>query len=235
VDFRIITLKKCEEKTLLYNKSMSNEDDDVSVQSGDDIEVPLELKDMRKKKERKPYTMSEEGKKRRLANLAKAKEKLAEKERQKYEALKAKYENVKETKPQQEEPQETQEEEQPVPQPKKVKQTEPKEVAKASYSKNGKKKVKKIIYEEDSDSSSSEEEVIVKRKSKAKRREFSAEELQQLREEEIQRRLKLHEERDEFAKLEKEALKRRYAEKLKEAKLSQFNSYMFPESSWKRR
>lgn len=191
------------------------------VVSGDETEVSLEEQDMMKKKQRKPYTLTEEGKAVRLRNLAKAKEKQKalqeEKDKKKYEELKAKYE----AKPVEDETEEPQQEENVVL---KTTHTKP----------NGKKKVKKVVYEEDSDSSS-DEEIIVRKKKGRGRRAFTEEELRELREEEIQRRLKLHEERDEFAKLEKEALKRRYAEKLKEAKMTQFNSFMFPESSFRRR
>lgn len=197
------------------------------VCSGDEqTTISLEAKDMRKK--RKPYTLSEKAKEARMANLAKAKEKQMAKEKEKFENLKAKYE----AKPEPSEP---------------IDIPEEKPVVKTTYTdKKGKKKVKKVIYEEesDSDSSSSDEEIIVKRKPKKKSSklskgypmpyQFTEAELQQLREEEITRRLKLHEERDEFAKLENEAIKRRYAEKLKEAKMSQFNNFMFPTSNWKR-
>lgn len=187
----------------------------------DDSIISLEEKDMRKK--RKP--VSEEVLKTRMANLAKAREKFKakaeENEKQKYLKMKEKYEGA-------EPPMELQVGEK-LPENVVLKTTQVKP--------SGKKKVKKIVYEEDS--SESEEEVIVRRKPSRRHYQsayqFSEAEIAQLREEEIARRLKLHEERDEFAKLENEAIKRRYAEKLKEAKMSQFNSFMFPESTFKRR
>lgn len=184
----------------------------------DDSVISLEEKDMRKK--RKP--VSEEVMKTRMANLAKAREKFKakaeENEKQKYLKMKEKYEPHVELKVGEQ-----------LPENVLVKTTQVKP--------SGKKKVKKIVYEEDS--SESEEEVIVRRKPSRRYNssayQFSEADIAQLREEEIARRLKLHEERDEFAKLENEAIKRRYAEKLKEAKMSQFNSFMFPEASFKRR
>lgn len=184
----------------------------------DDSIISLEEKDMRKK--RKP--VSEEVMKMRMANLAKAREKFKakaeENEKQKYLKMKEKYEGG--------ETQKTAPEE-----------TDNVIVKTTQVKPSGKKKVKKIVYEEDS--SESEEEVIVRRKPSRRYNssayQFSEADIAQLREEEIARRLKLHEERDEFARLENEAIKRRYAEKLKEAKLSQFNSFMFPEASFKRR
>lgn len=184
----------------------------------DDSIISLEEKDMRKK--RKP--VSEEVMKMRMANLAKAREKFKAKaeqnEKEKYLKMKEKYEGG--------ETQKTAPEE-----------TDNVIVKTTQVKPSGKKKVKKIVYEEDS--SESEEEVIVRRKPSRRYNssayQFSEADIAQLREEEIARRLKIHEERDEFARLENEAIKRRYAEKLKEAKLSQFNSFMFPEASFKRR
>lgn len=207
-----------------------NKESDAETNSADEqTTISLEEKDMRKK--RKPYTLTEKAKEARMANLEKAKAKQMAKEKEKFENLKAKYE----AKPEPSEPID-------IPQGKK----EPETLVKTTHTdKKGKKKVKKVIYEEDSDdSSSSDEEIIVRRKAKKKSSklsrgysmpyQFTEADIAQLREEEITRRLKLHEERDEFAKLENEAIKRRYAEKLKEAKLSQFNNFMFPNSNWKK-
>jgi len=44
--------------------------------------------------------------------------------------------------------------------------------------------------------------------------------------------LQMREEADEFAKMEKAALQKRYKEKLAEAKRTQMASYMFPTSEW---
>ena len=201
----------------------------IDDQEDNDTIVSLEAKDMRKKKERKPYTLSDKALAARQAALAKAKEKLAEKEKAKYLALKEKYENKKEEKEQdgQLEPAgDVDAEGEPV-KPKPLKKGD----AILEVKKGGKKK-KKVIYEEssESDSSSSEEEVIVRRKKKTSRRPKHTDE--ELLEMELQRRLQIREEQDEFAKMEKAALQKRYKEKLAETKRTQMSSYMFPTGEW---
>ena len=194
----------------------------IDEQEDNDTIVSLEAKDMRKKKERKPYTLSAKALEARQNALAKAKEKLAEKEHKKYLALKEKYENKKEEK---EEPAgDVDEAGEPV-QPKPLKKGD----TILEVKKGGKKK-KKVIYEESSDSSSSEEEVIVRRKKKTSRRPKHTDE--ELLEMELQRRLQIREEQDEFAKMEKAALQKRYKEKLAETKRTQMSSYMFPAGDW---
>jgi len=197
----------------------------IDEQEDNETIVSLEARDMRKKKERKPYTLSDKALAARQAALAKAKEKLAEKEHKKYLALRDKYENKKEEK---EEPAgDVDAEGEPV---------EPKPLKKGDtileVKKGGKKKKKKVIYEEssDSDSSSSEEEVVVRRKKKTSRRPKHTDE--ELLEMELERRLKMREEQDEFAKMEKAALQKRYKEKLAETKRTQMSSYMFPTGEW---
>jgi len=195
----------------------------IDEQEDNETIVSLEARDMRKKKERKPYTLSDKALAARQAALAKAKEKLAEKEHKKYLALRDKYENKKEEK---EEPAgDVDAEGEPV---------EPKPLKKGDtileVKKGGKKKKKKVIYEESSDSSSSEEEVVVRRKKKTARRpKFTDDELLEM---ELERRLKMREEQDEFAKMEKAALQKRYKEKLAETKRTQMSSYMFPTGEW---
>lgn len=190
----------------------------VEEQEDNDTVVSLEAKDMRKKKERKPYTLSDKALAARQAALAKAKEKLKEKEHQKYLALKAKYEDKKEEgQLKKEEPvDEPDEESEPEPEPKR------KPVMKA------KKKVKKVIYQDSSSESESEEEVIVKRR-KGRKPKHTDEELLEM---ELERRLKMREEQDEFAKMEKAALQKRYKEKLQETKRAHMNSYLFPAGDW---
>jgi len=194
----------------------------IDEQEDNETIVSLEAKDMRKKKERKPYTLSAKALEARQNALAKAKEKLAEKEHKKYLALKEKYENKKEEK---EEPAgDVDAEGEPV---------EPKPMKKGDTIlevKKGGKKKKKVIYEESSDSSSSEEEVVVRRKKKTSRRPKHTDE--ELLEMELERRLKVREEQDEFARMEKAALQKRYKEKLAETKRTQMSSYMFPTNEW---
>ena len=203
---------------------MSDTESLPTIDEQDDNEtiVSLEAKDMRKKKERKPYTLSAKALEARQNALAKAKEKLAEKEHKKYLALKEKYENKKEEK---EEPAgDVDEAGEPV---------EPKPLKKGDTIlevKKGGKKKKKVIYEESSDSSSSEEEVVVRRKKKTSRRPKHTDE--ELLEMELERRLKVREEQDEFARMEKAALQKRYKEKLAETKRTQMSSYMFPTNEW---
>ena len=198
----------------------------IDEQEDNDTIVSLEAKDMRKKKERKPYTLSAKALEARQNALAKAKEKLAEKEKAKYMALKEKYENKKEEK---EEPAgDVDAEGEPV-KPKPLKNGD----TILEVKKPRKKKTKQIIYEEStdsSDSSSSEEEVVVRRKKKTSRRPKHTDE--ELLEMELERRLKMREEQDEFAKMEKAALQKRYKEKLAETKRTQMSSYMFPSGEW---
>jgi len=198
------------------------EQNEIITPEDNETAVSLDAKDMRKKKERKPYTLSAKALEARHNALEKAKAKHAEKEKAKYYALKAKYEN------------ETIKEETPD-----AVEEEPKPVKKSSpilIAKKGKKIKQKVIYEEsESDSSSSEEEeVIVRKKKKSNKMKFTDEEML---EKELERRLKLREEQDEFSRMEKVALQRRYKEKLAEAKRSQMSSFMFPTSefSFKRR
>jgi len=195
----------------------------IDEQEDNETIVSLEARDMRKKKERKPYTLSDKALAARQAALAKAKEKLAEKEHKKYLALRDKYENKKEEK---EEPAGDVDAEGAPVEPKPLKTGD----TILEVKKGGKKKKKKVIYEESSDSSSSEEEVVVRRKKKTARRpKFTDDELLEM---ELERRLKMREEQDEFAKMEKAALQKRYKEKLAETKRTQMSSYMFPTGEW---
>jgi hypothetical protein len=195
----------------------------IDEQEDNETIVSLEARDMRKKKERKPYTLSDKALAARQAALAKAKEKLAEKEHKKYLALRDKYENKKEEK---EEPAGDVDAEGAPVEPKPLKKGD----TILEVKKGGKKKKKKVIYEESSDSSSSEEEVVVRRKKKTARRpKFTDDELLEM---ELERRLKMREEQDEFAKMEKAALQKRYKEKLAETKRTQMSSYMFPTGEW---
>ena len=196
-------------------------------QQDDETIVSLDAKDMRKKKERKPYTLSAKAMEARQNALAKAKEKLQEKEHQKYLMLKQKYEekyeNKKEEKQEVEPAGDVDGEGEPV-------KAKPLKSGDTVMKVSNRKKKTKVIYEESSESESSEEEVIVKRKKKSSRKPKLTDD--ELLEMELERRLKMREENDEFAKMEKAALQKRYKEKLEETKRAHMNSYLFPSGDW---
>ena len=88
-------------------------------------------------------------------------------------------------------------------------------------------KKKKIVYVSESDSSGSEEEVIIKKPKVKKSYQWTPEDIEDLKQRELETRMKKMEERDEFVRMEKAMLQKRYADKLKEVQRSQLAQFMF--------
>lgn len=90
-----------------------------------------------------------------------------------------------------------------------------------------KPKNKRIVYVSDNDSSSSEEEVIIKKPKAKKQYQWTAEDIEDLKKKELEMRMTKLEQQDEFARMEKAMLQKRYADKLKEVQKSQLAKFMF--------
>lgn len=125
---------------------------------------------------------------------------------------------------------------QKIVKPKEVEVEEPQVIEKKKKSK------KKVIYIDSSDSSDSDSEKIVIRKSSKKNKyvkqeppmeatkptyQWSPEDIEEMKQRELEARLKRIEEQDEFQKMEKAMLQKRYADKLKEVQRTQLMKYMF--------
>ena len=93
--------------------------------------------------------------------------------------------------------------------------------------KQKKPKNKRIVYVSESDSSESEEEVVIKKPKAKKSYQWTPEDIEDLKQKELEMRMKKMEERDEFVRMEKAMLQQRYAAKLKEVQRSQLAKYMF--------
>lgn len=89
------------------------------------------------------------------------------------------------------------------------------------------KKNKKIVYVTESDSSSSEEEVVIKKPRAKKQYQWTPEDIEDLKNKELEMRLKKYEEQNEFALMENAMLKKRYNEKVKQVQKEQLAKFMF--------
>lgn len=90
-----------------------------------------------------------------------------------------------------------------------------------------KPKNKRIVYVSSTESSDSEEEVVIKKPKAKKTYQWTQQDIEELKQRELDMRMKKMEEQDEFARMEKAMLQKRYADKLKEVQKSQLAKFMF--------
>lgn len=90
-----------------------------------------------------------------------------------------------------------------------------------------KPKNKRIVYVSESDSSSEEEEVVIKKPKAKKTYQWTPEDIEDLKQKEIEMRMKKWEEQNEFARMENAMLKKQYDAKVKEVQKAQLAKFMF--------
>lgn len=199
---------------------MTSDTEEEIVVEEQNEKVPLKDKTINAvKKEKKKYEISPEESERRRQRLAEMRERALLVSKAKKEINPPKTKAPKEpTKPFSKQPEEV------LMKIEEIKQREPVVIEKP-VSKPKPAKKKKIVYV--SDDSDTEEEIVIKKPKVQKNYQWTQEDIEELKQRELEMRMKHIEERDEFVRMEKAMLQKRYADKLKEVQKSQLAKFMF--------